>query len=176
MNLHIGTRARAALAVASIALAAACGSASAGTGTHQASGVVGTAQNATLASRVLVNHQGMTLYTLSAERNGRFICTATAKIAGSSQRCLQVWKPLLVKGAAPTGTIAGLGAVMRPDDGDTQLTYKGLPLYTFTGDRAAGDAAGNGFKDVGTWQAATVGAAASASASTTQSSGGGYGY
>ncbi|HEY3765319.1 MAG TPA: hypothetical protein VGL44_09195 [Gaiellales bacterium] len=175
MKLHFGTRARAALAVASIALAAACGSASGGTGTHQASGVVATAQNATLASRVLVNHQGMTLYTLSAERNGRFICTATAKIPGSSQRCLQVWKPLLVKGAAPTGAIAGLGTVMRPDDGEMQLTYKGLPLYTFAADRAPGDAAGNGFKDVGTWQAATVGAAA-APASTTQSSGGGYGY
>ena len=146
-----------------------------GTSTHQASGVVGTAQNAALSTRVLVNHRGMTLYTLSAERNGHFICTANAMIPGTSQRCLQVWKPLLVKGAVHAGSIGALGTVMRPDDGATQLTYKGLPLYTFAADRAPGDAGGNGFKDVGTWRAATVGAAAS-SAPTTTSSDGGYGY
>ena len=178
MSWHIGTRARAALAVASIALAAACGSASGsgGTSAHQASGVVGTAQNAALSTRVLVNHQGMTLYTLSAERNGRFICTATAMIPGSSQRCLQVWKPLLVKGAVHAGAIGALGTVKRPDTGGTQLTYKGLPLYTFAADHAPGDAGGNGFKDVGTWRAATVGAAASAAPATTSNGGGGYGY
>jgi len=182
MSLHIGTRARAALAVATIALAAACGSASggasggasAGTSTHQAAGVVATAQNASLSSRVLVNHQGMTLYTLSAERNGHFICTATAKLPGSSMRCLQVWKPLLVKGAVHASGIGALGTVMRPDDGAMQLTYKGLPLYTFAGDRAPGDASGNGLKDVGTWKAAMVGAAASAAPAT--SANGGYGY
>jgi len=174
MSLHIGTRARAALAVASIALAAACGSGSAGTSTHQASGVVGKAENAALAGTVLVNHRGMTLYTLSAERNGHFICTATAKLPGSSMRCLQVWKPLLVKGAVHAGGIGALGTVMRPDDGAMQLTYKGLPLYTFAGDRAPGDASGNGLKDVGTWKAAMVGAAASAAPAT--SANGGYGY
>ena len=171
MISHIGIRARAALAVASIALAAACGSAAAGTGSHQANGIVRTAQNAKLGSTVLVNHQGMTLYTLSAERNGRFVCTATAMIPGSSARCTQIWKPLLVKGAVRAAGIGSLGTVARPGNGGTQLTYKGLPLYTFADDRAPGDAAGNGFKDVGTWQAATVGAAASAAPST-----GGYGY
>ena len=180
MRLHIGTRARAALAVASIALAAACGSASAGTSggtsTHQASGVVATAQNAALSSRVLVNRQGMTLYTLSAERNGHFICTATAKLPGGSTPCLQVWKPLLVKGAVHAGSIGALGTVMRPDDGAMQLTYKGLPLYTFAGDKAPGDAAGNGLMDVGTWRAATATATASAAPATTSNGGGGYGY
>jgi predicted lipoprotein with Yx(FWY)xxD motif len=178
MSLHIGTRARAALAVASIALAAACGSGSGGTttSTHQTSGIVGTARNATLGSTVLVNHQGRTLYTLSAERNGHFICTATEKIPGSSQMCLQLWKPLLVKGAVKAAGIGSLGTVMRPDGGGRQLTYKGRPLYTFADDHAAGDAAGNGFKDVGTWQAATVGAAAASTPATTSSGGGGYGY
>ena len=174
MNLHIGIRARAGLAVASIVLAAACGSGSGGGSAQQASGTVRTAQNATLGSTVLVNRRGMTLYTLSAERNGHFICTATAKLPGSSMRCLQVWKPLLVKGAVHAGGIGALGTVMRPDDGAMQLTYKGLPLYTFAGDRAPGDASGNGLKDVGTWKAAMVGAAASAAPAT--SANGGYGY
>lgn len=174
MSLHIGTRARAALAVATIALAAACGSSSSATTTHKATGIVRTARNATIGHTVLVNHQGMTLYTLSAERNGHFVCTGTATIPGSSTRCTQVWKPLLVKGAVHAGGIGALGTVMRPDAGGTQLTYKGLPLYTFADDRAPGDAAGNGFKDVGTWRAATVGAASAASA--TPSNSGGYGY
>ncbi len=165
MNIHIAPRFKAALAVASIALAAACGSAS-GTSTHQASGVVRTAQNASLGSRVLVNSTGMTLYTLSAERNGRFICTTA---------CTQLWKPLLVQGAVHAAGIGSLGTVMRPGGGGTQLTYQGRPLYTFAHDGAPGDASGNGFKDVGTWRAATVGATAAAAAAA-PSTGGGYGY
>ncbi len=164
MNLHIGTRARAALAVAAIAVTAACGSASA-TSSHQASGIVRTARNAHLGATVLENHRGMTLYTLSAERDGRFICT---------HGCLQLWKPLLVKGAVHTGAIGALATVVRPDGGGTQLTYKGRPLYTFANDRAPGDASGNGFKDVGVWRAATVGAPATAAAA--PANGGGYGY
>jgi predicted lipoprotein with Yx(FWY)xxD motif len=165
MNLHIGTRARAALAVAAIGVTAACGSASAA-GTHQAPGIVHTAQNASLGGMVLVNRQGMTLYTLSAEQHGRFVCTKS---------CLHLWKPVLVKGAVNAGGIASLGTVMRPDGGGTQLTYQGRPLYAFADDKAPGDARGNGFKDVGTWRAATVGAAASATAGA-PSNGGGYGY
>jgi predicted lipoprotein with Yx(FWY)xxD motif len=165
MKIHIAPRVKAALAVASIALAAACGSAAAGTSTHQASGVIHTAQNASLGSRVLVNSKGLTLYTLSAERNGRFICTGA---------CTQLWKPLLAKGAGHTAGIGSLGTVMRPGGGGTQLTYQGRPLYTFAKDSAPGDASGNGFKDVGTWRAATVGAVAAAAPATSTS--GGYGY
>ena len=63
--------------------------------------------------------------------------------------------PLTVAaGKAPTGPVA-LGTVTRPD-GKTQVTYKGLPLYTFKGDTKSGTAAGQGFKDVGTWRAAVV--------------------
>jgi predicted lipoprotein with Yx(FWY)xxD motif len=151
--------------------AAACGSASASTSTHRASGIVRTAQNAGLGAKVLVNAKGMTLYTLSAETNGRFICTKS---------CLQLWKPVLAKGAIQAGGL-NLGTVVRSDGGGTQLTYMGRPLYTFANDHAPGDASGNGFKDVGTWHAATVGAAAAAATApattgSTGSSGGGYGY
>jgi predicted lipoprotein with Yx(FWY)xxD motif len=167
MNIHIAPRLKAALAVASIALAAACGSAAATTGvSHGASGVVHTAQNASIGGQVLVNSKGMTLYTLSAERNGRFICTS---------KCTQLWKPLIVKGAVHAAGIGSLGTVMRPGGGGTQLTYKGRPLYAFANDRAPGDASGNGFKDVGVWRAATVGAATAAAASA-PANGGGYGY
>ena len=35
------------------------------------------------------------------------------------------------------------------------MTFEGRPLYTFDGDSKKGDANGEGFKDVGTWHAAT---------------------
>jgi predicted lipoprotein with Yx(FWY)xxD motif len=109
--------------------------------------VVMTAKNATLHATILVNRRGLSLYSLSAERNGRFICTDAG--------CMSLWKPLVVrKGVTPTGA-AHLGTVRRPD-GRRQVTYRGGPLYTFTGDHRRGDVKGNGFKDVGIWRVATV--------------------
>jgi predicted lipoprotein with Yx(FWY)xxD motif len=129
--------------------------------------VVSTASNAMLGRTVLVASNGHTLYSLSAEQHGRFICT--------NKTCLSFWKPLVVKkGSTPSGA-ARLATIKRPD-GRTQVTYRGLPLYTFTGDHAKGDANGEGFKDVGTWHAATVGAAAAPTTTTTSSSGGGGYY
>jgi predicted lipoprotein with Yx(FWY)xxD motif len=97
--------------------------------------------------KTLVNAGGLTLYRLSAERQGRFICT--------SKFCLSLWKPLVVPaGTKPTG-VRSLGAVRRPD-GRRQVTYKGGPLYTFVQDRKPGDASGDGFKDVGVWHPAVI--------------------
>jgi predicted lipoprotein with Yx(FWY)xxD motif len=171
MNLRMGMVAG---LVAAVALAAGCGSMSA-TGTSGGGGSANTtvqsANNSKLGTSVLVNHKGMTLYTLSAEQGGRFICTTSSMIPGGSASCLSLWHPLTVaKGNMPTGA-AQLGTITRPDTGVTQVTWHGRPLYTFTGDKAPGDASGNGFKDVGVWKAATLGAASSSS-----SSGGGYGY
>jgi len=110
--------------------------------------VVSTARNATLNKRVLVTASGLTLYSLSVERKGRFICTNSA--------CLSFWHPLLVKkGTIPTGA-SHLGTVARPGSrGRVQVTFRGGPLYTFYLDRKRGDAGGEGFKDVGTWHAAS---------------------
>ena len=107
--------------------------------------VVKVAQNGTVGHKVLTNLHGRTLYSLSAEKNGTFICTDAA--------CLSVWKPLTVPaGTKPTGPVH-LGTILRPD-GRTQVTYRGLPLYRFTGDTRPGDASGEGIQDVGTWHAA----------------------
>ena len=131
---------------------------------------------------VLVDAQGMTLYHLTAEQNGKFICTSTA--------CLQVWHPLTAQaGSAPSGSVGSLATIKRPD-GSVQVTYKGQPLYTFAQDQVAGQANGQGIKDVGTWMAVTPGAGASSAASSTtsgaspspssssegSSKSGGYGY
>ena len=110
--------------------------------------VVMTAKNKTLGKTILVNRQGLTLYSLSVERHGRFICKNAA--------CLSLWKPLVVpKGVKPTG-VSGLATVKRPD-GRIQVSYRGGPLYRFVQDRKRGDIKGNGFKDVGTWRVVVVG-------------------
>ena len=108
--------------------------------------VVRTAINPTLHTKVLVNRKGLTLYSLSVEQRGRFICT--------DRSCLSLWAPLVVpKGTTPTGGLH-LGTVRRPD-GRTQVSYRGRPVYTFTQDRKPGDVNGNGFKDVGVWRPAS---------------------
>jgi predicted lipoprotein with Yx(FWY)xxD motif len=127
--------------------------------------LVTTAQNAQLHAKILVSRSGLTLYHLSVEHKGHFIC--------SNKTCLSFWHPLLVpKGTKPTGRVV-LGTVQRPN-GAIQVAYKGEPLYTFVEDKKSGDVKGEGFKDVGVWHAATVGTAAASSGS--GSGGGGYGY
>jgi predicted lipoprotein with Yx(FWY)xxD motif len=145
----------------------------------ESSATVKSASNAALGATVLVNGQGMTLYHLSGEQGGKWICTSSA--------CTQVWHPVTVSSGTPSGSVGSLGTVKRPD-GTEQVTYKGLPLYTFAQDQTAGEAKGQGIKDVGTWTAVTVtagGAPAATSPATTpaessapSSSGGGskYGY
>jgi predicted lipoprotein with Yx(FWY)xxD motif len=108
---------------------------------------VATAQNATLHKRILVTSGGgRTLYSLSAETHGRFICTGA---------CTADWPPLILKhGAKPVG-VRELGSIKRPD-GRRQVTYKGKPLYRFAMDHKKGDVNGEGFRDVGTWHAAVA--------------------
>jgi predicted lipoprotein with Yx(FWY)xxD motif len=183
-------------ALAASLMLAACGSSSSSSGsssqvstapantTSSSSGegaaIVKSTSNATLGTTVLVDAKGMTLYRLSGEQNGKFICTSSA--------CLQVWHPLSASAGTPSGSVGSLGTVKRPD-GTEQVTYKGMPLYTFAPDQKPGEAKGQGIKDVGTWTAVTVSAkrtssapAAPAPATTPaepaqeNSGGGGYSY
>jgi predicted lipoprotein with Yx(FWY)xxD motif len=125
--------------------------------------LVMTANNPTLGKKILVNRKGMTLYSLSVERKGKFICTGA---------CLSLWHPLtLAKGAVATG-VAHLSVVKRPD-GRRQVAFRGGPLYTFIQDKAKGDVKGNGFKDIGVWHVAVASGSAPAPPPTT--TGGGYG-
>lgn len=109
--------------------------------------VAGRARNEALGQTILTTTRGFTLYSLSAETNGRFICTDSG--------CLSAWHPLEVPaGVRPVGPVA-LGTVRRPDGG-IQATYHGHPLYSFGGDTAPGQANGVGLMDVGTWGAVPV--------------------
>jgi predicted lipoprotein with Yx(FWY)xxD motif len=107
--------------------------------------VAGEATAPSLHKTVLTNTKDLTLYTLSGETGGKFICTGA---------CLKSWPPLLVAaGTKPTGPVK-LGTIKRPE-GKTQVTYKGMPVYTFSGDSKKGEANGDGLKDVGVWHAVT---------------------
>ncbi|HEY2334271.1 MAG TPA: hypothetical protein VGH58_04595 [Solirubrobacterales bacterium] len=134
------------LTLMALALAAAVFTAGAAARHGASKRVVGEAENATLGKTVLTTTKGHTLYSLSVEKNGKFICTGS---------CLSVWHPLMVPaGVKPTGPVK-LGTIARPEGG-TQVTYKGRPLYRFGGDSKAGEANGEGIKDVGTWHAAAA--------------------
>lgn len=175
---------------ASVVLAA-CGSSSSSTSTSShattksaaataSSGTSGalvkSAANSTVGKAVLVDSKGLTLYSLSGEHGGKLICTSAG--------CLKTWPPLTASaGSAPKGSVGSLGTIKR-SGGMVQVTYKGMPLYTFVGDQKPGDANGQGIKDLGsTWTADTAGAGSSSApasaapaASTTSSNAGGYGY
>jgi predicted lipoprotein with Yx(FWY)xxD motif len=104
---------------------------------------------------VLVDSEGKTLYTAEVEKAG-IRCT---------DGCTSFWEPLAASASQSKTASADLnldfGVVKRPD-GDRQLTFKGLPLYSFT-QEGSGSLDGDGFVDdfQGThfeWAAATTGA------------------
>src|SRR5262249_35969153 len=102
--------------------------------------------------------RGLTLYSLSAERHGRFICTNSA--------CLAVWKPLVVKaGVKPTG-VRGLATIKRPDH-RIQVTYKSGPPDRFTRDHKRRDVKSKRLQDVGTGRVVVVGSSGSGGGTTT---------
>jgi predicted lipoprotein with Yx(FWY)xxD motif len=105
------------------------------------------AKDRTVKGRTLLTTTGgRTLYTLSVEKHGKFVCTAESG-------CTGIWHPLTVAaGVMPQGPVK-LGTVSRPE-GTVQVTYRGLPLYTFASDKKAGQVKGEGLKDVGVWHAA----------------------
>lgn len=119
---------------------------------------------------VLVNRSGMTVYASQQEANGMIECTGS---------CLSFWIPVKASTAAAhnsSGVTGKLGTIHRPDDGMTQLTVNGKPLYTFRLDHGPGQAHGNNFSDnfggtSFTWHAITA-SGAEAQPSGSGSSGG----
>jgi len=114
--------------------------------------------------KVVTNAKGFTLYQFAPDT------TTTSKCNGS---CTGIWPPVKGPATAGTGVTGTLGTIMR-SDGSAQATYKGHPLYTYTGDTSPGQNTGNGINSFGgIWHEVTVSGAAPAGSST---SGGGFGY
>ena len=91
---------------------------------------------------LLADSAGRTLYFADQESDGTIRCKAD---------CLAVWLPLVApqdgKPTAGQGVTGALATKQRDDNGVTQVTYDGKPLYTFSIDKQSGDATGDGAKD-----------------------------
>jgi predicted lipoprotein with Yx(FWY)xxD motif len=81
----------------------------------------------------LTDPNGNTLYTYSSDSSGVSNCTGS---------CVSAWPPYVDTGAT-SGLPTNVSTLKRSDDGKTQYTYKGMPLYTFTSD-SKGQVTGNG--------------------------------
>lgn len=174
-SLRVGSRSILGVATAAAVLLAACsngggGSSSSAGGSGQATGgIVGT-RSIDGIGKVLDDSKGFTLYHLTSETGGKIVCTAS---------CASVWPPFLVSGSSAPASVSGasgtFGTVTRPD-GSLQLTFNGMPLYTYSGDKSPGQANGNGIQGVWFAVTATGSGTSSGASSGSSSSGGGYGY
>jgi predicted lipoprotein with Yx(FWY)xxD motif len=164
--------------MAAVALVtAACGSSSTGGSSSSGSssapaasasaGSSGTALQTTTIGGVkaLTNAKGFTLYWFVPDTSTKSNCNAG---------CASFWPP--VKGPATAGSgVTGKLATIKRDDGSTQASYDGHPLYTYVADTAPGQAKGNGINvSGGLWHEMTASGATAAALSSSSGGGGGY--
>lgn len=97
--------------------------------------IVQTKSNAT-AGQYLADGNGKTLYTYGPDTTGVSHCTGS---------CLTDW-PVYAAASTPANLPANVTVISR-SDGGRQFAYKGMPLYYFTGDAAAGQVNGDGVSD-----------------------------
>jgi predicted lipoprotein with Yx(FWY)xxD motif len=186
-NAHLRMALTGVIVVAIASLAAACGSGGAasdyaggqpaGAGTRPAAtrGPVVAVRKVTGVGTVLVDRSGKTIYSPQQEAQGKVLCTGS---------CLGFWFPVSVNAGAPLrvppGVSGVLGTIHRGDDGVTQITFDGTPLYTFRLDQGPGQVHGNNFSDAfgGTSFTWHVVAASGGAPRPVQSAkpGGGYSY
>lgn len=104
----------------------------------------------------LAEPDGQALYTYGSDSSGVSNCTGS---------CLASWPAYQATGST-ANLPAGVGVIMRSDNGQTQYTYNGMPLYTFVSD-SKGQVTGDG---VSNFNVAKPAAPASASQSGTSGS------
>ena len=116
--------------------------------------------------KILVNSKGRTLYLFQADSGTTSAC---------ADACAAAWPPLT--SATPKvgkGAKASLAGTATRSDGKSQVVYNGHPLYTFSGDKKAGNTNGQGVNAFGgLWY---VLSASGDEITTPTSSGGGFGY
>jgi predicted lipoprotein with Yx(FWY)xxD motif len=95
----------------------------------------------TSAGEVLVDQQGMTLYTFDKDAEGSSACVG---------ECAAKWPPVL---AADDAQASGEFTIVTRNDNSKQWAYKGRPLYRWAQDKQQGDVSGD--KVGGVWHLAT---------------------
>jgi predicted lipoprotein with Yx(FWY)xxD motif len=96
---------------------------------------------------ILTDGSGMSLYVFTADAINISNCAGT---------CEKNWPPLIVSGdiTITKGISGSFGAISR-SDGTIQVTYNGMPLYTYAADSSPGDVNGEGVG--GKWFVAKTG-------------------
>jgi len=99
---------------------------------------------------VLANKAGRTLYLRASDSKTKSTCYGS---------CALAWPPLLTTGKplAGSGASAKLLGTLKRSDGKLQVTYKGHPLYLYSGDGAKGEIYGQGMQKLW-WAVAPSGA------------------
>ena len=82
--------------------------------------------------RLMVDAQGMTVYTYDKDKIGKSTCVG---------QCAVEWPPLT---AAPDAKASGAWTLIARAGGSKVWAYKGHALYTFKDDKKAGDVTGDG--------------------------------
>jgi predicted lipoprotein with Yx(FWY)xxD motif len=119
----------------------------------------------------------MTLYTLT--KDGMPVACTGA--------CLSIWPPLLLPAGQTSAVGTGVANLGTATTGaGKQVSYKGAPLHTFSGDSAPGNTNGEGINSFGgIWHVVKLSGSTvttmpasgvPATTPTTKASGGGYGY
>lgn len=93
--------------------------------------------------KVYTDAQGMTLYTFDKDAAGKSNCDGD---------CAVKWPPFKAEAGA---TAEGDWTLVERSDGTMMWAYDGKPLYTYEGDKKAGDMTGDGVG--GVWHLATPG-------------------
>ncbi|VVN37904.1 hypothetical protein PS645_05210 [Pseudomonas fluorescens] len=94
------------------------------------------AEPAMVKDGMMVDHNGMTLYTFDKDSGANSMC---------NDSCAENWPPLEAKAGDKA---EGKWTVIKRDDGTAQWAYNGKPVYTFIKDKKAGDMTGDKMKDV----------------------------
>jgi predicted lipoprotein with Yx(FWY)xxD motif len=176
MSTSHQTRTRLGLAVAGLAVAlfaTACGGSSGGTATTTGSGGGGAAKAGVVHTAkgplgtILVDGKGMTIYQFAPDKPGKSVCNGS---------CATYWPPVPAPATMPSSLpgVTGMLGTTKRDDGSTQLTVAGHPLYSYAGDQKPGQATGQNTNiNGGLW---TVVAADGSSETTSAGGSGGGGY
>lgn len=90
---------------------------------------------------ILADARGFTLYRFDRDKSGVSNCTGG---------CLNIWPPVTATGTptGPSSLTGKLATLTRSDTGAHQVTYNGIPLYTYTPDKTPGSTSGNGVNNV----------------------------
>lgn len=97
----------------------------------------------------LTNGQDRALYLFTPD---------TSRTSSCYGRCSTIWPPVTASGGVALGARINRNMLgtMRRQDGTTQITYAGHPLYYYTPDQRPGSVAGQGVTSFGgTWYLVT---------------------